>query len=245
MIILLIVILFVFLICKLNNPTDPFKYIWDLALLDQKYLDLQKKQYSSIDKFYRQARWRIEEGLKKADWFSEGFFSEVEHIMKTRRSLDILLKRTWKYAKELAGAYGYNEEEVNKEGFCCPGWDNLWKLYHHHKERILLKKSPRNNFSHSKSNSSDSFHSSSNHKTSDRSYSWEQKNHHDSSSFDSVKSKNQKIFHGIYDLNELKKKYYRLAKLNHPDCGGSVKAMKLLNEYYQEALQKILSKDSS
>jgi len=44
-------------------------------------------------------------------------------------------------------------------------------------------------------------------------------------------------------LKNSKKKYYRLAKLNHTDQGGSDEAMKLLNQYYQEAFQRILDRE--
>jgi hypothetical protein len=71
----------------------------------------------------------------------------------------------------------------------------------------------------------------------------------------------RKFFKGeIKDLRELKKEYYRMAKIYHPDFGGSEKDMKeLINEYeklfellknekttetkynFPEALQKIIN----
>lgn len=239
LIVVAIIILFFFL---QRSKNDPFRYVWNLTLLDQKYQEFQRNDSSSIREFYRRARLRIEEGERKSRWFSSRFFSEVEYMMKTRRSPDVLRKRTWEYAKELAQAYGYDEGEVEKEEFFCPGWNELWELYHKHKDRILSKKSyekpPKWQWA-----GSEAFGSSSGQK-----YDSEQKNQkfeHEEDTSSHTKSKNQTIFQDIWDLKELKKKYYRLAKLNHPDQGGSDEAMKALNRYYQEAFQRILAKEDS
>lgn len=62
---------------------------------------------------------------------------------------------------------------------------------------------------------------------------------------ESIRERNSKIFEGIWDIKELKRKYRRLAKLNHPDHGGNHKAMKLLNAYYYEALKRIQENESA
>lgn len=56
-----------------------------------------------------------------------------------------------------------------------------------------------------------------------------------------IKEKNEKIFSNITTLEELKKKYRKLSKANHPDHGGNLTAMKRLNELYEEALKRISS----
>ena len=55
----------------------------------------------------------------------------------------------------------------------------------------------------------------------------------------SIREKNEKIFSNITTLEELKKKYRKLSKANHPDRGGNLTAMKRLNELYEEALKRI------
>ena len=56
---------------------------------------------------------------------------------------------------------------------------------------------------------------------------------------ETVKDKNEKIFDNIFTTNELKQKYRKLCKRNHPDVGGSEAAMKKLNQLYNEALERI------
>jgi len=241
---LLVIVIILLLVFLRRSQKDPFRYIWSLALLEQKYRELAHNDSlsSSIKEFYRRARLRIEEGEKKSSWFSARFFAEVEYVMKTRRSPDVLRKRAWEYAKELAEAYGYNEDEVEKEDFSCPGWNELWGLYHAHKDRILSKK-PENSTKWQWAGSA-AFGDSFKNKSASDSY---KKNHseHQQAASEKVKSKNQNLFQNIWNLKELKKKYFRLAKLNHPDQGGSDEAMKMLNRYYQEAFQRILAREDS
>lgn len=240
---LIIVIVLVFIFCQ-RSQKDPFRYIWSLSHLEKKYLELQQNESSSIKTLYQQALLRIEEGKRKSNWFSNRFFTEVEYVMRTRRSLDVLRKRTWEYAKELAQVYGYDEDEIGKEDFFCPGWNELWELYHKHKERILSKKNyekpPKWQWA-----GSEAFGSSSSNESTSNSNPKNQRSERRETNAEKVKSKNQSLFDGICDLKELKKKYFRLAKLNHPDQGGSDEAMKLLNQYYQEAFQRILAREDS
>lgn len=244
---LLVIVVILLFIFSLRSKKDPFRYIWNLKLLEQKHLELQQNDSSAIQEFYRQARLRIEEGEKMASWFSKRFFAEVEYVMRTRRSPDVLRKRAWEYAKELAQVYGYDEDEVEKEDFFCPGWNELWELYHKHKDRILSKKiyekPPKwhwDTFSDSET-SSGGF---SNGSASDH-FSKNQRTEYRETASEKTRSNNQSLFQNIWDLKELKKKYFRLAKLNHPDHGGSDAAMKLLNQYYQEAFQRILAREDS
>jgi hypothetical protein len=55
----------------------------------------------------------------------------------------------------------------------------------------------------------------------------------------SIREKNEKIFSSISTLEELKKKYRKLSKVNHPDHGGNPAAMKRLNELYEKAYERI------
>lgn len=48
-------------------------------------------------------------------------------------------------------------------------------------------------------------------------------------------------FNNCSNLDELKKEYKRLAKLNHPDLGGSTETMQRINAEYEETF-KILQK---
>jgi hypothetical protein len=57
------------------------------------------------------------------------------------------------------------------------------------------------------------------------------------------KKKTNELFKDVHNINELKQKYHRLAKLNHPDFGGKETAMKRLNELYEEAKQRIFRKN--
>ena len=43
----------------------------------------------------------------------------------------------------------------------------------------------------------------------------------------------------IKDLDDLKKQYYKLAKIYHPDAGGSNEQMKQLNNEYEQLFKKV------
>ena len=223
-------IIFLFVLLKGSSMPDPFRYVWSMKILDQKYMDFNHSGSRSVDLFYKKAKQRISDGSTKTSWVQTGFLVEVEYIMRTRRSLDVLEKRAWVYAKELALIYGYTQDEVLNADFFCPGWNELWELYQKHKERIILKKTSHTESKHQSGGCSGSFHTNGDGRT----------NYYQNTS-NQTKSKNQKIFSGISDLAALKKEYFRLAKFNHPDHGGSEAAMKVLNKYYEEALQKILA----
>lgn len=45
----------------------------------------------------------------------------------------------------------------------------------------------------------------------------------------------------ITSLDELKKEYYRLAKLHHPDAGGSNEEMKQVNKEYEDLFKRLLA----
>ena len=49
----------------------------------------------------------------------------------------------------------------------------------------------------------------------------------------------EKIQKAEKPMNELKKQYFKLAKKNHPDCGGSLEVMKAINNKYDELLKTI------
>ncbi len=229
-----------------SSLEDPFRYIWDLSILEQKYREHKRNQHQTIKQFYERARLRIDKKTKQASCFFDEFFSKVEDEMIRIKSLDMLGIKTLEYANELAEAYGYNKEETTKEGFFCPGWNKLWELNQCNKERILFKKSNQRkwndcseDFEDASQRASDGSYNKSGHEHN----SGHQRTESPNTSSKNTGSKNKEIFEGIWDLKELKKKYFKLAKLNHPDQGGSNQRMKLLNQYYQEALQRIWDKD--
>lgn len=53
-----------------------------------------------------------------------------------------------------------------------------------------------------------------------------------------------KYFTNIKTLEELRKEYKRLAKVNHPDMGGSEEEMKKVNADYEEALKNLENADT-
>jgi curved DNA-binding protein CbpA len=53
---------------------------------------------------------------------------------------------------------------------------------------------------------------------------------------------NTKYFQDINTLQELKKEYYRLAKINHPDIGGDVKTMQDINNEYDKLFDYLKNK---
>ena len=230
-----------------SSLEDPFRYIWDLSILEQKYREHKRNQHQTIKQFYERARLRIDEKTKQASCFFDDFFSKVEDEMIRIKSIDVLRIKTLEYANELAEAFGYNKEETTKEGFFCPGWAELWELHQRNTERILFKKSYQRkwsdcseDFEEASQRASDGSHYKSAHEHNSE----HQRTESPNTSSKNTGSKNQEIFEGIWDLIELKKKYFKLAKLNHPDQGGSNQRMKLLNQYYQEALQRILDKET-
>jgi hypothetical protein len=117
-------------------------------------------------------------------------------------------------------------------------------LYNKHQDRILSKKHYENPPKW-KWARSEAFGGSSSNESTSNSYAKNQRSKYHEDASAKVKSKNQSLFDGIWDLEELKKKYFRLAKLNHPDRRGSDEAMNLLNRYYQQAFQRILARSEA
>lgn len=245
LIISVLVLFFLFITRLQKSPKDPFRYIWNLELLKNQYNAFQPEARTALKKFYENARIRIIESADKKEWLTNSFLPEVECIMRTRRSIDVLRQRAWQYAKELAISYGYNEDETNNDSFYCPGWNELWELYHKNKDRILFKTSSRKT-SHDRWNKQSDYSNGDSAKGSSQDFDEEERQSYNyNTSFDDAKNRNEQIFKDIWDINELKKKYFRLAKLNHPDHGGSNEAMKLLNHYYQEAMKRVLNSGQS
>ena len=54
-----------------------------------------------------------------------------------------------------------------------------------------------------------------------------------------------KYFANCKNLEELRKEYKRLVKLNHPDNGGSLEEIKIINVEYEKALENLKSADQS
>jgi len=216
---------------------DPLRYIWDASILNAEFAKAKAAGFPQIESLYSNALARMSEGLSKAAWFSDGFFVEVEYIMRTRRSIDVLRKRTWDYAEQLASEYGYEADEAYRKSFACPGWGDLWRLFRVHEARIIKNESSPK-YSHSQSETQNSGFKNTKENSS---HARTEKKKDTAAPREKGKEHNQKIFAGIFDVQELKKKYFRLAKLNHPDHGGNDEAMKLLNRYYQEALNRILA----
>ena len=50
-------------------------------------------------------------------------------------------------------------------------------------------------------------------------------------------------FEGITDLNELRREYYRLALLHHPDRGGDTATMQEINNLYEKLSKKLISEN--
>ena len=51
-----------------------------------------------------------------------------------------------------------------------------------------------------------------------------------------------KFFENINTISELKKEYFKLAKIHHPDIGGDVKIMQLINNAYETMFNFLKSK---
>lgn len=54
-----------------------------------------------------------------------------------------------------------------------------------------------------------------------------------------------KYFTNCKNLEELRKEYKRLVKINHPDNGGSLEEIKIINVEYEKALENLKSADHS
>lgn len=54
-----------------------------------------------------------------------------------------------------------------------------------------------------------------------------------------------KYFNNIHDLEELRKEYKRLVKLNHPDNGGNEDAIKEINAEYEKAFEALKNADTT
>lgn len=54
-----------------------------------------------------------------------------------------------------------------------------------------------------------------------------------------------KYFNNIHDLEELRKEYKRLVKLNHPDNGGNEDAIKEINAEYEKAFETLKNADTT
>ena len=53
-----------------------------------------------------------------------------------------------------------------------------------------------------------------------------------------------KYFTNIKTLEELRKEYKRLVKENHPDNGGSVEEIKIINVEYEQAMKNLEASDT-
>ena len=51
----------------------------------------------------------------------------------------------------------------------------------------------------------------------------------------------KKFFDKIENLEDLRKEYHRLAFINHPDKGGDVKTMQLINDQYDKLSKTLIS----
>ena len=218
-----------FIVKHINKQPDPFRYTWGLNVLNKRYWEEKNKgsfKEGILKDHYYDAVTRIRNGSALAERYLPAILEEAEHVQGRKQSLEQLKKTTWIYLNRLAKLAGYNESEIGKDAFFCPGWNQIWDIYHKNKKRILEKekahfsKKRENPPPPPQDNSSHQFH-------------------------ESIKEKNKSLFEGILDIKELKKKYHSLAKLNHPDHGGNHKAMQLLNEYYDEALNKIREREPS
>lgn len=275
--------LYVFYKCRINNSAqslDKFKYIWNADELSLIYESLLKKfpeKQAEIVAYHNRQVRRINAYKNNAEKNLKMTLLEAEHVMKSRRSLEILKEKACIFAKKLATSCGYNEDEIFADGFDCIGWDDLWALYQKHKNRILGTEDVPFSGNHEENikkitagelrerfqriDSLDELHK-------ERVRLLEKNSKNDQArrfieeSFqeallkfraqkdtekentahwekESVKDRNEKIFSNIFTITELKQKYRKLCKRNHPDKGGSVEAMKKLNQLYEEAFERI------
>ena len=49
------------------------------------------------------------------------------------------------------------------------------------------------------------------------------------------------LWKGVATLEELKKRYKELSKLNHPDLGGCVEVMKMINLEYESLSERFMT----
>lgn len=121
---------------------DPFRYIWSISALNEKYNDEKQKKPNDrdkIDQLYQDAAQRINTGQAKARNYLPGFLEEVEHVLGYRRSIEPLRKKTWEFVERLAVLAGYSSDEVENEDFFCPVLNELWEIYHKNKNRIFKR----------------------------------------------------------------------------------------------------------